>query len=81
LRSLTNSVYLSRDQAEINQERLLGQINLVGLNHTRWLRVRGMKSSTRYMRQIMTHITLLWAINVHILAIAGGMQEDCISSM
>jgi hypothetical protein len=29
----------------------------------------------------MTHNTLLWAINVHILAIAGGMQEDCLSSM
>ena len=35
---VTNSVYLSRDQAERNQERLLRQINLVGLNHARWRR-------------------------------------------
>jgi hypothetical protein len=72
---LTNSVYLPRDQAEIDQERLLGQINHIGLNHASWLQVRGMTPSIRHMKQIMTHIALLWAINVHMLAIAGGTQE------
>ena len=51
----TNSVYLSRDQAERNQESLLRQINLVGLNHAKWRGIRGMKSSARYLAQIMTH--------------------------
>jgi hypothetical protein len=31
-----------------------------------------MKSSTRYMGEIMTHIAPLWATNVRMLAIAGG---------
>jgi hypothetical protein len=31
-----------------------------------------MKSSTCYMKQIMTHIALLLAIKVHMLGLAGG---------
>jgi hypothetical protein len=31
------------------------------------------------MRQIMTHIALLWVANVHSLAIAGGAQNNCLS--
>jgi hypothetical protein len=37
-----------------------------------------MKSSTRYMVQIMKQIALLCAINVPMLAVACGMHEDCI---
>jgi hypothetical protein len=50
--SLTNSVYLLRDQAEINQNRLLRQIKLAGLNHSMWLRVRGIKLSARYFGKL-----------------------------
>ena len=47
------SVYLSHNQIEIHQERLLRQTNLTRLNHARWLRIRGMKFSARFDAQIM----------------------------
>jgi hypothetical protein len=39
-----------------------------------------MKSSTRYMLQIMAHIGLLWVTHVHALAIAHDRQKACIST-
>jgi hypothetical protein len=39
-----------------------------------------MKSSTLDMGQIMTHIALLLAIDVHRLVMAGGTHEDCMGT-
>ncbi len=56
-KDLTNSVYLPRGQAGRNQEHLLRQINLVGLNHATKLAggagIRGMLCDPGPLTQIM----------------------------
>jgi hypothetical protein len=79
--NLMNSVYLSRDQAETNQERLLRQINIVGVDHARWLRIRRMKASARYMSQIMAYIEPPWATHAHMVTVAHDRQEYWINLM